>query len=108
VRGRTWLAVLTAVALLAPAIAAGPAQARITRWDTVATGLDPAVGLAGNLNSTVVAAVAAGSGHVISHDVAGSSWTDLGRPSAAPVRQVALSADEVYAVDAGNAAFPPR
>jgi hypothetical protein len=104
-RRTTWLAALTSVVLVVPIVAAPAAQGSITRWNTVATGLDPAVGIAANLNSTMVAVVEQASGHVQVHDAAGSGWTDLGSPGAAPVKQLALSADEVYAVDTANTAF---
>jgi hypothetical protein len=97
-----------ALAVVASAVSvavAAPAAARVTGFMAIRDNLDTAVGLASNLNTTLVAAVERSRGRVLVRDLAGGGWTDRGVPSAIRVKQVAVSAQEVYAVDMAGSAF---
>jgi hypothetical protein len=102
---RVWLAALVAVALASSVAIGGPAAARATEFLAIRNNLDPAVGLASNLNTSLVAALDRPSGRVLVRDLAGGGWTDRGVPSATRVKQLAVSAQEVYAVDAAGSAL---
>jgi hypothetical protein len=103
---KAWLAALVAVTVTSSIAIGSPAAARATEFIAIAgSNLDPGVGLASNLNTSLVAALDRPSGRVVVRNLAGGPWTDRGVPSAVRVRQLAVSAQEVYAVDAAGSAF---
>src|SRR6187401_1307513 len=98
-RWRTAVAGIATGVLLGGLVVAAPAAAFVPRWIDTGGDFDPTVGLASNLNTSVVVAVGRADGRVRYRDDATSagSWVDIGRPvrsdgSLSTVRRLATSA----------------
>jgi hypothetical protein len=104
-RWRTAVAGIATGVLVGGLVVAAPAAAFVPRWIDTGGDFDPTVGLASNLNTSVVVAVGRADGRVRYRDDATSagSWVDIGRPvrsdgSLSTVRRLATSASHIYAV----------